>query len=114
MSKQVLFPSGILEKESILWCANCGAETPHHVHYVAGLLHWVRCESCLQRWDMKRLWLLSEYCRMLPSRVTSKPLRVGVEVRRHPLRFAASLPKRVLTKPLRLMDEAVDVVGLAH
>lgn len=114
MSRPMIFSSGILEQEASLWCVNCQDETPHHVHYVAGLLHWVRCERCRQRWDVNHLLLLSEYCRMLPSRITTKTLRVGVEVRRHPLRFAASLPKRVLTKPLQIVDEAVDLVGLAH
>ena len=121
MSRPMLFSSGILEQEASLWCVNCQEETPHHVHYVAGLLHWVRCERCRQRWDVNHLLLLSlycrmfpGYCRMFPGRITTKTLRVGVEVRRHPLRFAASLPKRVLTKPLQIVDEAVDLVGLAH
>lgn len=63
---------------------------------------------------MNHLLLFGEYCRMLPGRITTKPLRVRVELRKHPLRFAASLPRRVLTKPIRMVDEAVDLVGFAH
>lgn len=114
MSRQSRLCSGILEQDSYLWCPTCQTETRHHVHYVAGLLHWLQCDRCFQRWDVKHLLLASAYCRMLPSRIATKPMRVTLEVRSHPLRFAVSLPRRVLTKPLRLVDEAVDVVGLAH
>ncbi len=103
---------GNLTLTTTLECAACRCEISHDVHYVAGLLHWVKCHGCGWRWEISHQELEEFYLRQLPLRIASKPLRLGLEARRHPVRFARSFPIRMMTKPIRVAREMAEVVGL--
>lgn len=95
-----------------LECPNCRRTTSHEVHYVAGLLHWLNCMVCAQRWDVGHRRLRDRYLRGLPGRIHSKPGRLAREARRQPLAFALGMPIRVFSKPARLAGEAGAVAGV--
>lgn len=96
---------------AMLECPSCRREVEHEVHYVGGILHFTVCSWCQQRWEVQHLALEDAYIHRLPLRLASKPLRMGREAKRYPVRFARSLPRRFVTKPLRVAGELAEVIG---
>lgn len=101
--------SGIQRWSALLECPACEREAEHEVRYVGGLLHWVECRQCGQRLEVQ---LESAYLHGLTVRITTKPIRMGLEAKRNPLHFARSLPRRLVTKPPRMAGEVAEVIGL--
>jgi hypothetical protein len=104
--------TGLLRVHTLLDCPICLKETMHSVRYVAGLLDRIYCVRCGQQWLMARHAVEEAYLGRLVGRLASKPLRLGIEAGRHPIRFAISLPMRVVTKPWRLASEVATLAGI--
>jgi hypothetical protein len=104
--------SGIQRWSALLECPACGREAEHEVRYVGGLLHVVECSQCGQRLEVQHSVLERAYLQGLTVRIVTKPIRMGLEAKRNPLRFARSLPRRLVTKPPRMAGEVAEVIGL--
>jgi hypothetical protein len=97
--------------QATLECPHCLRETTHDVHYVAGLLHWVKCQQCGLRWEVSHRNLELNYMQKLPIRLATKPMRMGYELQNHPWDFFKQLTFRVLSKPVRIAKELAEIIG---
>lgn len=104
--------SGVQHCRVFLNCPSCGREREHEVTYVGGLLRRVECGHCGQRLAVRTALVEAAYLRGLTVRIATKPIRLGLEARCNPRRFARSLPGRLVTKPPRLVGEVAEVIGL--
>lgn len=107
-----LISHGVTVVGVVLDCPNCGQETRHEVHYVAGLLHRMECEACGHRWDVSHRWLRQRYLLSFPGRVAAKQVKLAREARTRPVAFMRSLPRRTVRKMLHLAGEVGALAGI--
>lgn len=94
-----------------LQCQQCCAETVHDLSYAGRLLVDARCTACGRTMSLSSDALLRDYLGDLAHRVSTKPYRLAVKARSHPLNLLRQMPVATLRQPRKLLNEAKVVVA---
>jgi hypothetical protein len=85
-----------------LVCASCLKECDHEVTYAGRLVAAFKCSNCGTQVNIQ---VADDYFPDVGRRLASKPRRMMLRFRKHPLGYTLSLPRAVASKPREVLGE---------